>query len=72
MQSRLSNLEDSVGSSDNSAIVERVTAVEINSKNNLNSISKLDSDLEKVIEHIEKSFKTITDSMNSNPLSLSN
>ena len=72
MQSRLSNLEDSIGSTENTAIVERVTAVEINSSNNLNSINKLDVDLEKVIEHIEKSFKTITDSMNSNPLSLSN
>ena len=75
MSSRLSNLEDSVSSipsGDNSAILERITAVEINSKNNTNGVEKLDADIDKIVEHVDKSFKKITDNMNSNPLSLGN
>ena len=72
MSSRLSNLEDSVSnipSSDNSVIVERITAVEINSKNNGASIEKLDADIDKIVDHVDSSFKKITDTINSNPLS---
>ena len=75
MQSRLNNLEDSVSSipsSDNSAILERITAVEINSTNNKTSIDKIDADIDKIVEHVDKSFKTVTESMNANPLSLGN
>jgi hypothetical protein len=73
--SRLSSLEDSISSmpsNDNSNILERITAVEINSKNNLDSIGRLDADVDKIVEHVDKSFKQVTDSMNSNPLSLGN
>jgi|TARA_R110000796_G_scaffold55690_2_gene129425 hypothetical protein len=59
-------------SNDNSNILERITAVEINSKNNLDSIGRLDADVDKIVEHVDKSFKQVTDSMNSNPLSLGN
>ena len=75
LSSRLSSLEDSVASipsGDNSAIVERITAVEINATNNKNSIDKIDADIDKIVEHVDKSFKAVTDSMNSNPLSLGN
>jgi len=75
MQSRLNNLEDSVSSipsGDNSAILERITTVEINSTNNKTSIDKIDADIDKIVEHVDKSFKTITESMNANPLSLGN
>ena len=75
MSSRLSNLEDSVSSipsGDNSAILERITAVEINSTNNKTSIDKIDADIDKIVEHVDKSFKTVTESMNANPLSLGN
>jgi len=75
LSSRLSSLEDSVASipsGDNSAIVERITAVEINATNNKNSIDKIDADIDKIVEHVDKSFKAVTDPMNSNPLSLGN
>ena len=75
LSSRLSSLEDSVSSmpsGDNSAILERITAVEINANNNTASVDELDADIEKIVEHIDKSFKKITDNMNSNPLSLGN
>ncbi len=73
--SRLSHLEDSMSSipsGDNSAILERITAVEINASNNTNSLEKLDADVDKIVEHVDKSFKKITDSMNANPLSQGN
>ena len=75
MQSRLTVLEDSMSSiqsGDNSAILERITAVEINSSNNKTSIDKIDADIDKIVEHVDKSFKTVTESMNANPLSLGN
>ena len=75
LSSRLSSLEDSVASipsGDNSAIVERITAVEINATNNKTSIDKIDADIDKIVEHVDKSFKTVTESMNANPLSLGN
>ena len=75
MQSRLNNLEDSVSSipsGDNSAILERITTVEINSTNNKTSIDKIDADIDKIVEHVDKSFKKVTESMNANPLSLGN
>lgn len=75
VSSRLTVLEDNVASipsSDNSAIVERITAVEINATNNKTSIDKIDADIDKIVEHVDKSFKAVTDSMNSNPLSLGN
>ena len=75
VSSRLTVLEDNVASipsSDNSAIVERITAVEINATNNKNSIDKIDADIDKIVDHVDKSFKAVTDSMNSNPLSLGN
>lgn len=75
MSSRLNNLEDSISSipsGDNSAIVERITAVEINATNNKKSIDKIDADIDRIVEHVDKSFKAVTDSINSNPLSLGN
>jgi len=75
VSSRLTVLEDNVASipsSDNSAIVERITAVEINATNNKTSIDKIDADIDKIVEHVDKSFKTVTESMNANPLSLGN
>ena len=60
----MSSLEDNVASipsSDNSAIVERITAVEINATNNKTSIDKIDADIDKIVEHVDKSFKTVTD-----------
>lgn len=75
MSSRLTALEDSVSSipsGDNSAILERITAVEINATNNKTSIDKIDADIDKIVEHVDKSFKTVTESMNANPLSLGN
>ena len=75
MQSRLTVLEDSISSipsGDNSAILERITAVEINSNNNKTSIDKIDADIDKIVEHVDKSFKTVTESINANPLSLGN
>jgi hypothetical protein len=71
----LTVLEDSISSipsGDNSAILERITAVEINSTNNKTSIDKIDADIDKIVEHVDKSFKTVTESMNANPLSLGN
>tara|TARA_R100001460_G_scaffold46203_2_gene83662 strand:+ start:1771 stop:1965 length:195 start_codon:yes stop_codon:yes gene_type:complete len=62
----------SIPSGDNSAILERITAVEINATNNKNSIDKIDADIDKIVEHVDKSFKTVTESINSNPLSLGN
>jgi|TARA_R110002012_G_scaffold32189_3_gene95448 hypothetical protein len=62
----------SIPSGDNSAILERITAVEINSNNNKTSIDKIDADIDKIVEHVDKSFKTVTESMNANPLSLGN
>ena len=62
----------SIPSGDNSAILERITAVEINSSNNKTSIDKIDADIDKIVEHVDKSFKTVTESMNANPLSLGN
>tara|TARA_R100000995_G_C3405150_1_gene86769 strand:+ start:257 stop:451 length:195 start_codon:yes stop_codon:yes gene_type:complete len=62
----------SIPSGDNSAILERITAVEINASNNTNSLEKLDADVDKIVEHVDKSFKKITDSMNANPLSQGN
>jgi len=75
LSSRLSSLEDSVASipsSDNSAIVERITAVEFTSTHNERKVDKLDADIDKIVEHVDKSFKKITDTMNSNPLSVGN
>jgi len=75
LSSRLSSLEDSVASipsGDNSAIVERITAVEINATNNKSQIEKIDADIDKIVEHVDKSFKTVTESINANPLSLGN
>jgi len=75
VSSRLTVLEDSMSSipsGDNSAILERITAVEINATNNKNSIDKIDADIDKIVEHVDKSFKTVTESINSNPLSLGN
>jgi len=62
----------SIPSGDNSAILEGITAVEINSNNNKTSIDKIDADIDKIVEHVDKSFKTVTESMNANPLSLGN
>ena len=59
-------------SGDNSAILERITTVEINSTNNKTSIDKIDADIDKIVDHVDKSFKTVTESMNANPLSLGN
>ena len=75
MTSRLNALESSVGdlpTTDNSDLLERITAVEINANNNTASVDELDADIEKIVEHIDNSFKKITDNMNSNPLSLGN
>ena len=55
-----------------STCLERITAVEINSKNNTNGVEKLDADIDKIVEHVDKSFRKITDNLNSNPLSLGN
>jgi uncharacterized coiled-coil protein SlyX len=71
----LSSLEDSVSSipsSDNSAILERIATMEINSANNKESIEKINADIDKMVEHVDKSFKVITENLNSNPLSLGN
>tara|TARA_Y100000401_G_C8257541_1_gene191558 strand:+ start:176 stop:358 length:183 start_codon:yes stop_codon:yes gene_type:complete len=56
--------------SDNTGLVERITAIEINSQNNLESIQKLNADVDKLVDHIDKSFKKITENLNTNPLSL--
>ena len=75
MTSRLNALESSVGdlpTTDNSDLLERITAVEINADNNTASVDELDADIEKIVDHIDSSFKKITDNMNSNPLSLGN
>jgi len=75
LSSRLSSLEDSVSSipsSDNSAILERIATMEINGANNKESIEKINADIDKMVEHVDKSFKVITDNLNSNPLSLGN
>ena len=75
VSSRLTVLEDNLAnipSGDNSAIVERLKAVEINATNNKTSIDKIDADIDKIVEHVDKSFKTVTDSINANPLSLGN
>jgi hypothetical protein len=71
----LSSLEDSVASipsGDNSAIVERITAVEINATSNKTFIDKIDADIDKIVEHVDKSFEKISSTINSNPLSLGN
>jgi hypothetical protein len=75
LSSRLSSLEDSVASipsGDNSAIVERITAVEINATSNKTFIDKIDADIDKIVEHVDKSFEKISSTINSNPLSLGN
>ena len=75
LSSRLSSLEDSVASipsGDNSAIVERITAVEINATSNKTFIDKIDADIDKIVEHVDKSFEKIISTINSNPLSLGN
>tara|TARA_R100000654_G_scaffold4312_1_gene12846 strand:- start:190 stop:522 length:333 start_codon:yes stop_codon:yes gene_type:complete len=71
LSSRLSSLEDSVAnipSSDNSAIVERITAVEMTTGNNKDLLDKANADIDKLVEHVNSSMKQITDKMNSNPL----
>ena len=40
--------------------------------NNKTSIDKIDADIDKIVEHVDKSFKTVTESINANPLSLGN
>jgi len=75
LSSRLSSLEDSVASipsGDNSAIVERITAVEINATSNKTFIDKIDADIDKIVEHVDNSFEKISSTINSNPLSLGN
>lgn len=75
LSSRLSSLEDNfanIPSGDNTEILERVKAIEINSENNKTSIQKIDADIDKIVDHVDKSFKAVTDSINSNPLSLGN
>jgi hypothetical protein len=75
LSSRLSSLEDSVASipsSDNSAIVERITAVEMTAENNKNLLDKANADIDKVVEHLNDSMEKITNSMNSNPLANGN
>lgn len=72
LSSRLSSLEDSVGNTDNSAIVERIKETEFRSTYNEKKVDKLNADIDKLIKHMEESFKKITDSINSNPLSLGN
>ena len=75
LSSRLSSLEDSVASipsGDNSAIVERITAVEINATSNKTFIDKIDADIDKIVEHVDKSFEKISSTINSNPISLGN
>ena len=75
MSSRLTALEDSIAnmpSTDNSAIVERIKAVEFISDYNERKVDKLGVDIDKLVKHIDDSFKKITDTMNNNPLSLGN
>jgi len=75
MSSRLTALEDSIAnmpSTDNSAIVERIKAVEFISDYNERKVDKLGVDIDKLVKHIDESFKKITDTMNNNPLSLGN
>jgi hypothetical protein len=72
LSSRLSSLEDSIASTDTSDIVERIKAVEFISTYNERKVDKLDVDIDKIVEHVDKSFKKITDTMNSNPLSVGN
>ena len=59
-------------STDNSAIVERIKAVEFISDYNERKVDKLGVDIDKLVKHIDESFKKITDTMNNNPLSLGN
>ena len=79
----MSNLEGSVASSDTTLLAERITSNENKVQFNNQSINqlftkidsfeaKVNADTEKIVEHMDKSFKAITDSMNSNPLSLGN
>ncbi len=73
MSSDLNHLQEVVNDlpiSDNTGLVERITAIEINSQNNLESIQKLNADVDKLVDHIDKSFKKITENLNTNPLSL--
>jgi len=73
MSSELNHLQEVVNDlpiSDNTGLVERITAIEINSQNNLESIQKLNADVDKLVDHIDKSFKKITENLNTNPLSL--
>ena len=75
MSSRLTALEDNIAnmpSSDNSAIAERIKAVEFISDYNERKVDKLGADIDKLVKHIDESFKKITDTMNNNPLSLGN
>tara|TARA_Y100001938_G_scaffold151096_1_gene245944 strand:+ start:4689 stop:4913 length:225 start_codon:yes stop_codon:yes gene_type:complete len=72
MSSELSHLQEVVNDlpiSDNTGLVERITAIEINSQNNLESIEKINADVDKFIEHVDKNFKKITENLNTNPLS---
>lgn len=78
----LSNLEsklnhtietvNSIPSSDNSEILERIKAVEVLSNYNEKKGEKLDADIEKLVEHLNRSLKQIESTINSNPLSLGN
>ena len=75
MSSRLKVLEDSVAnipSSDNSKILERIKANEINMQTNIKSIEALDADINELVDHVDSGFKKITGAMNSNPLSHGN
>ena len=75
MTSRLNNLEDSITnlpSADTSKIVERIKAIEVSTEFNERKLEKIDADIDKIVEHVDSSFKKITDNMNSNPLSLGN
>lgn len=75
MTSRLNNLEDSITnlpSADTSKIVERIKAIEVSTEFNERKLEKIDADIDKIVEHVDSSFRKITDNMNSNPLSLGN
>tara|TARA_R100001244_G_scaffold35199_1_gene32319 strand:- start:3339 stop:3566 length:228 start_codon:yes stop_codon:yes gene_type:complete len=75
MTSRLNNLEDSITnlpSADTSKIVERIKAIEVSTEFNERKLEKIDADIDKIVEHVDSSFRKITDTMNSNPLSLGN
>jgi len=63
---------NSIPSSDNSEIVERIKAVEVLSNYNEKQGEKLDADIEKLVDHLNRSLKQIESTINSNPLSLGN